>query len=590
VAGGLADRPTTAIAESWAPANPPVAPPTVRLSSRLVGVLAGSLAIVLIVSGIRWATDRASLNTRGSPVVAVLPFSVTGDDQALASLAVGLADRLISDLARLPGLVVVPRSATLAFVGPGAAARAALDQGTSHVVQGTLSPSGDDVSLDVLLISSDGRIVWSRQFHGRRDNVLGLEPRVHQDLAAALIGTLNVPRSVQTTGQTDPQAARYYSDALTLLERRDIPDNIPRAIQLFNLAIDRDPRWAPPYLGLFEAYWARYRLNKERDLPDQARAALDKARELDPDYPGLHYRMALHYRNTGKTAEAMAELDQAIANEPNGDAAYTQRGQILYERGDIEAGLAAFQKVVELRPAYLRGWTTLAVAAQRRGRLEDAEVAYRKATQLQPESPAGYAGLAAVYHVTKRLVEAEESYKTAILLGAEGNVRDNFGQLYWETGRYREAVEILERLVTDIPGREIYWRHLGDAYAAAGRGEEALNAYRQAVKAGGEELKVNPRDGRTLSSVAVSEAKAGLSEQARQHALQAVGFSPRDSDVLYRATVVNLLSGDRASALTYLRQAIEAGYPATRAAEDKDLAPLRSSPEFKDIVSPPPKM
>ena len=228
----------------------------------------------------------------------------------------------------------------------------------------------------------------------------------------------------------------------------------------------------------------------------------------------------------------------------------------------------------------------LGVAASRRGRLEEAERAYRRVVELQPESPAGYAGLASIYHLRKQLPEAEENYLTAVRLGAGPDTRVNLGQLYFETGRYREAVDVFERLVQDVPGRDTYWRILGDAYRDLGTLDRAREAYRQAVTAGEQELKVNARDPRTLSSLAVSEAKLGLADRARQHVQLAVDLSPKVNDILYRASVVSILLGDADSALAYLRQAIDAGYPAQRAAEDKDLAPLRSLSDYKKVVTP----
>ena len=587
IAVTLGERPTMAVEEAWTPANPPAHAPTVRLSRRLAaGTLAGVIVIAGIIAGMRWVTERAGPAATRPPVVAVLPFTVTGDDRTLAWLAVGLAETLTSDLTKLPGLVVVPRAATLAFVGPGAVSKVSHEQGTSHVVQGTLATAGADVSLDVSLVASDGRVAWRRQYTGGRADVPEMGQRLRQDLATVLTGALSAPLPSETGGTLDAQAYEYFSQARALLDRRDIPENITRAIELFRSAIARDPRYALAYLGLFEAYWAQYALTKDRDLSDRARDALIKAQGLQPNLPGLHYQLAVLHNNTGHVDDAMEHLQQAITHNPNDDAAYRLLGRILFDRGDIEAGIAALNKAVAIRPNYSVGHLTLAYPAYRQGRYQDAEAAYRRVAELQPESPASYEGLALVYHTTQRLPQAEENYKTAIRLGAKPNARVNLAQLYSETGRYREAVDVLDRLVKDVPGRDIYWRILGDAYRDLGRQDLARGAYTQGIAAAEQALKVNPKDAPTLSSLAVSEAKIGASEQASLHAQQALDLSPKDGDVLYRASVVSVLAGDAPAALAYLRRALEAGYNAQRAAQDKDFAPLKRSPQFADLVSP----
>lgn len=583
VAGSLAERPTTTIAESWAPANPPVAPPTVRLSPRLVGgVVAGILAILGLVAGMQWIMRQQPKSP--AAVVLVLPFEFAAGDESLTAAAAGLGDTLTTDLTGLPGIIVVPRGETLKYRGPGRSASAPREQGASFIVQGALAPAGENLALDLVLTATDGRgILWHRRYVGPP---IDLERRAREDLAMAFRGPLGMPQSFGAGGTLDALAFDHYSQARALLERTDVPENIGRAVELLVSATQRDPQYALAYLALGGAYWERYRMTRDTALSVSARDALIKAQALQPNHPEVHYQLAVFYNNTGETDDAINELNKALQENPDNHVAHRLLGRIYFDRSEVDAGIAELRKAIAIRPDFVGGYLNLGAAAYRSGRDAEAEAAFRKATELQPESPAGYLWLGILYHKTKRLPEAEENYKTAVRLGAGSQARNNLATMYYEMGRYEEAAETYQRLAKEEPGNALYWRNLGDALLKTGERRPARDAYEQAIVAGARALSVNPKDARTLSQTAVCEAKLGRADQARLHAQQALDLSPRDSQVLYHFAVVSALGGDRPAALDYLGRAIKEGYPATFAAHDEDLAPIAASAEFRKLVAP----
>jgi serine/threonine-protein kinase len=516
-------------------------------------------------------------------VVVVLPFE-HGGDQGLSAVAVGLADTLTRDLAGLSGLVVVPRSDALRYAGTGAAARASREQGASYIVQGELGREAEGLALEISLAAADGRgVVWHRRYVGQ---ALELGRRAREDLVMALRGPLGRPPSLGTGGTSDPLAWEHYSQARQMLDRADVPENVTRAIPLLISATTRDPNYALAFLALGEAYWAQYTLTKEETLPVLARDALIKAQALRPNHPDSHYQLAVLYHNTGRLEDAIRELADAIAENPDNHAAHTLLGQILFSRGRQADGIGEFRKAIEIRPQFVRGYSSLGVAAYRMGRFDEMEAAYRRVTELQPDSPAGHEGLGSAYFAMGRFREAEEAYLAAVKLGAGTNARLNLATVYYETGRYPLAIEGYRDLVGQVPGNTNYWRHLGDAYRDHGERELAREAYSKAVEAAEQALKVNPRDGRTRSLLAVSLAHLGDYAQARDQARRAIDLSPGDFDVLYRAAVVSALAREEREVIPYLSRAVGAGYPRVLLSRDKTFVPFTASPEFRKLVSP----
>jgi hypothetical protein len=82
-----------------------------------------------------------------------------------------------------------------------------------------------------------------------------------------------------------------------------------------------------------------------------------------------------------------------------------------------------------------------------------------------------------------------------------------------------------------------------------------------------------------------SMVTAGSTAAALPHYRQAYANGMRDANVLYDAACAATLSGQRREAFTWLGRAIEAGFSdADRLTADRELAPLRSSTTFTQII------
>ena len=254
----LGDRPTDAA--SAAVAQPAPAPPPARGRTwwRRAITIAGSAAVLAAVAwGWLQLGDRGTPLGAAAPVVAVLPFEVTGDGLETAALAAGLADTLTLDLSALKSLVVVPRKETLALGGADGPARAAREQGATYVVRGTVSQAGAALQLDMSLIRpADGRAIWRQSYQGAAATAIVLEQRARQDLAFALRGSLS-DETFAPIGTSDAQAFAYYSQGRSFLDRWDVPGNLDHAITLLRAAVGRDQDYAVAHASLGEAYWTR---------------------------------------------------------------------------------------------------------------------------------------------------------------------------------------------------------------------------------------------------------------------------------------------------------------------------------------------
>jgi len=100
-------------------------------------------------------------------------------------------------------------------------------------------------------------------------------------------------------------------------------------------------------------------------------------------------------------------------------------------------------------------------------------------------------------------------------------------------------------------------------------------------------LAVNPRDTDALSSLALYQAKSGEREKARQLIGRALAIAPKDVDVLGEAAEVFAVTGEEQKALDCLKSAVQGGYPRFEIEANPELAGVRNSPAYREIMARP---
>lgn len=128
------------------------------------------------------------------------------------------------------------------------------------------------------------------------------------------------------------------------------------------------------------------------------------------------------------------------------------------------------------------------------------------------------------------------------------------------------------------------WANLGDACRASGAKACADRAWTRTITAARDVVTARGNDAVARAILASSLAKSGKLGEAQTEIRRALESNPTNAVVLYQASVVAVLRGSSDSAISWLEQAIAAGYPAGDAARDPLFEPLRELPAFRDAV------
>ena len=225
-------------------ASPVQAPSRGRLPLALTGV-----ALLAIVA-VGWLMSHKPESTKSAgKTLAVLPFVVSGGEKDEETLADGIADELLTQLGRAPGLRVSGRLSSFSFKGQKLTdAEIARKLEVEYLVTGTFQKIGSQVRVRPSLVNAaNGSILWGDTFTKELTNVFALQDEIAgliaQKLEIKLGATTRATRTVNPVAYGLAQKGRYL-----WLKRTD--DALAEAQSAYEEAIRIDPGYAEAHAGL----------------------------------------------------------------------------------------------------------------------------------------------------------------------------------------------------------------------------------------------------------------------------------------------------------------------------------------------------
>lgn len=297
------------------------------------------------------------------PSIAVLPFANMSLDPEQAHFADGLVDDLITDLSKVPGLVVIASHSSFAFKARSADTQSiAKELGVRYVVEGSVRRVAGQVRIGVHLTEATmNRCLWAERFDGDLADVFRLQDQVVHKVVAALAKVLPLEQVLDDA----PSARRRTTniEAYDFLVRgRVLVMQSPAGNKL-------------------------------------ARTLLAKAIELDPNLAEAHawlavshYNAAIHYGedfNANQTL-GLAYAEKAMSLDVNDPMGYSVLGFVRLCEGALEEAESAFQTALRINPNHADTIMNMADLRVRQGQPHDAVQFAEKALRLNPYPPGRY--------------------------------------------------------------------------------------------------------------------------------------------------------------------------------------------------------
>ncbi len=392
------------------------------ISSLLAGLLGGALLLVIVLT-FDIAGAREWLRNKTAPIrsIAVLPLENLSRDPEQEYFADGMTDELITTLGQMGTVRVVSRTSVMRYKKISEpVAQVGRELNVDAVVEGTVERVGNRVRLRMQLIqAASDRQLWAQIYDRDSGEALALESEAAGDIVRAIQSGLPPPQkqSWVAARKVDPEAYEAYLKGLYFSNKRNA-EGFTRAIEYFNQAITKDPKYAAAYSGLSDALVGEiFAGTPAEEVREKATLSAQKAIELDPSSAEAHNSLGgIHEFWDWDWAAAEKEYRRAIELNPNFSAGHQDYGFFLAFQGRFEEAIAEAQRSQDLDPLSPFVRTTFCLYLRVARRYAEAVQKCRQALELDPNFSHAHGNLVGIYIVTGENEQAVEEYETVARL------------------------------------------------------------------------------------------------------------------------------------------------------------------------------
>ncbi len=365
------------------------------------------------------------------PSIAVLPFANMSTDAEDECFSDGISEDLITELSKIPGLLVIARNSTFVFKGKAVDVRAVGRKfGVRHVLEGSVRKSGTRVRITAQLIDgASGGHVWAEKFDRDLSDIFSVQDEVTQRIVKELEVKLTTKTTEARLGLGAPRVkvnAEVYD--LTMRARANhckfSPAHAAEARQLLARAIEIDPKFAPAY-AVFALVHAAEHVNGWVTDDGHVNVGMQYARramELDPEDAQAHQSIAMLslFRRDYEVAEREAE--NAVACGPSYFGAHMCHGQVLDFTARHAAAIEAFQRALRLDPGSDLLIHLIGRAQFGAGLYADAARSFERRILRAPRTDMSRAYLASIRGTEGKLDEARRLWSEIALISPKFSV------------------------------------------------------------------------------------------------------------------------------------------------------------------------
>jgi len=439
--------------------------------------------------------------------IAVMPFSNESGNADIEYLSDGMTETLIGSLSQIPELNIKARSSVFRYKGKDASAQTiGKELGVQAILNGRVVQRGQDLTLYVELVDvQNENSLWKQTYNRAMTNLLTLQTEVARDVAGKLkvklSGADEQRMARNRTGNSEAYEAylkgRYFIEKPT-------EEGYKNALEYFQKAVESDPSYALPYVGIADAYInaADWYLSVNDSMP-KAKAAALKALEMDdslaeaystmmyvslfydwdwpeverlykrtvelnPNYGWGHNGYGVYLEIMGRSSESIAHAQQVLQIDPLSIEANRTLGDAYFFAREYDQAIEHYRKTVSLDPNYWWPHLSLGQAYLHAGRFDEAIAEMEKARSLD-NSPLILSQLGAAYALAGKKSRAREMLEELKTLSGKGYVSPEFFALiHANLGDRDAAFEWLERGFAD--------RSIGLLFLKVGPGWDGLRS------------------------------------------------------------------------------------------------------------------
>ncbi len=344
-----------------------------------------------------------SLALPDKPSIVVLPFVNLSNDPEQDYFSDGITEDITTSLSRISSLFVIARNSAFTYKGKAVKVQAvSREMGVRYVLEGSVRKADNQVRVTTQLVdATTGEQLWAERYDCPLKDIFALQDEIVQQIVTTL--------KLQLTLQEQGIIARKHTDNLEAYDFflrgigpffRFTKETNTQARQMFEKAVALDPQYAEAYARLGWTYWLEWGLRWS----------------VDPQT--LEHALALAH--------------QAVTLDDSLPVAHSLLSDVYMMKQQYDLAIAEGERAIALDPNDADSYAFEAQVLTRAGQPENALRALEQARRLNPRYPSWY------------LFE--------------------LGLAYRLTGRYIEAVTMLQELVSRNPNFTAAYVQLANSY------------------------------------------------------------------------------------------------------------------------------
>ncbi|XP_066865061.1 protein O-mannosyl-transferase TMTC1 isoform X5 [Kogia breviceps] len=320
----------------------------------------------------------------------------------------------------------------------------------------------------------------------------------------------------------------------------------------------------------------------------EAKMYYQRALQLNPQHNRALFNLGNLLRSQEKKEEAITLLKDSIKYGPEFADAYSSLASLLAEQERFKEAEEIYQAGIKNCPDSSDLHNNYGVFLVDTGSAETAVAHYQQAIRLSPSHHVAMVNLGRLYRSLGDNSAAEEWYKRALQVARKTEILSPLGALYYNTGRYEEALQIYREAVSLQPSQRELRLALAQVLAVMGQTKEAekmtnhivseepgcLECYRllsaihskqdqhdKALDAIDKALKLKPKDPKVVSELFFTKGnqlrEQNLLDKAFESYKVAVELNPDQAQAWMNMGGIQHIKGNYVSARAYYERALQ---------------------------------
>ncbi|XP_006895136.1 PREDICTED: transmembrane and TPR repeat-containing protein 1 isoform X1 [Elephantulus edwardii] len=320
----------------------------------------------------------------------------------------------------------------------------------------------------------------------------------------------------------------------------------------------------------------------------EAKMYYQRALQLNPQHNRALFNLGNLLKSQEKTEEAILLLKDSIKYGPEFADAYSSLASLLADQDLFKEAEEIYQAGIKNCPDSSDLHNNYGVFLVDTGTPEKAVIHYQQAIKLSPSHHVAMVNLGRLYRSLGKNSVAEEWYKRALQVARKSEILSPLGALYYNTGRYEEALQIYREAAALQPAQRELRLALAQVLAVMGQTKEAekmtnhivseetgcLECYRllsaiyskqehhhKALDAIDKALQLKPKDPKVISELFFTKGnqlrEQNLLDNAFESYKAAVELNPDQAQAWMNMGGIQHIKGNYVSARAYYEKALQ---------------------------------